>query len=260
MRKRFQTVLFYLRLVREDLRVRYSGTFFGVLWAYALPLLTLFVFWFVFQMGFRNEPVIGVPYILWFASAYVPWIFFTDIVTQGGGVFLEYSYLVKKIRFSVSLLPLVKAGTAVFIHLPFLLFLVLLAVWYDYPLPIGFVWIFYYLLLALCLGSILAYLVATITVFFRDMQMVVSILIQIGFWLTPILWDAEHMGNETVGRILSVFPMYYIAHGYRACVLYGKAPDLRSPSALLFILECGVLFLVTVVIYRRLRPYLADEV
>ena len=168
MRKRFQTVLFYLRLVREDLRVRYSGTFFGVLWAYALPLLTLFVFWFVFQMGFRNEPVIGVPYILWFASAYVPWIFFTDIVTQGGGVFLEYSYLVKKIRFTVSLLPLVKAGTAVFIHLPFLLFLVLLAVWYGYPLPIGFVWIFYYLLLALCLGSILAYLVATITVFFRD--------------------------------------------------------------------------------------------
>ena len=89
-------------LVRNDIKSRYSSAVFGVVWAYAMPMATIVVFWFVFQMGFKNLPVGDAPYILWFMTAYIPWIFFTDALTSGCNCLVEYNYLVKKIRFNVA--------------------------------------------------------------------------------------------------------------------------------------------------------------
>ena len=97
-----------MALARNDIKARYSNSIFGILWAFATPTATILVFWFVFQMGFRNPPVADVPYILWFVTAYIPWIFFTDALTSGCNCLVEYSYLVKKIRFRVEILPLVR--------------------------------------------------------------------------------------------------------------------------------------------------------
>lgn len=84
------------RLVQNDLKSRYSGSVFGVIWAYIQPLVTILVFWYVFQIGFRNPPVDNVEYILWFIAGYIPWTFFNDGVLASANVFYEYSYLVKK--------------------------------------------------------------------------------------------------------------------------------------------------------------------
>lgn len=77
------------KLVKNDLKSRYSGSAFGMVWAYVQPLVTVLVFWYVFQVGFKNPPVDNIEYILWFIAGYIPWIYFNDSVLASTNVFYE---------------------------------------------------------------------------------------------------------------------------------------------------------------------------
>ena len=98
----------FFQLVDNDLKSRYSGSAFGIVWAYIQPLVTILVFWYVYQVGFRNAPVGDVEFILWFIAAFIPWTFFSDGTVTAANVMYEYSYLVKKMRFKVWQLPFIK--------------------------------------------------------------------------------------------------------------------------------------------------------
>ena len=63
----------FFQLVDNDLKSRYSGSAFGIVWAYIQPLITILVFWYVYQVGFRNAPVGNVEFILWFIAAFINW-------------------------------------------------------------------------------------------------------------------------------------------------------------------------------------------
>ena len=65
-------------LAKNDLKAKFAASFLGVIWAFIQPLVTILVFWVVFQLGFRNPPVDDVPFILWFIPAYLVWTFFTE--------------------------------------------------------------------------------------------------------------------------------------------------------------------------------------
>ena len=60
------------KLAKNDFKAKYSNSFLGITWAFIQPLITILVFWFVFQIGFKTAPVDNVPYILWFIPAYIP--------------------------------------------------------------------------------------------------------------------------------------------------------------------------------------------
>ena len=94
-----------MRLAKNDFKSRYSTTIFGMIWAFVQPLMTVLVFWFVFQLGFKSQPVKDMPYMLWFITAYVPWIYFSDILNFGVNALNDYSFLVKKVKFKVEVLP-----------------------------------------------------------------------------------------------------------------------------------------------------------
>ena len=110
------------KLVENDLKSRYSGSAFGLVWAYIQPLVTVLVFWYVFQLGFRNPPVDNVEFILWFIAGYIPWTFFNDGLLSSSNVMYEYSYLVKKMKFKVWMLPIIKVLSSFYIHLFFVIF------------------------------------------------------------------------------------------------------------------------------------------
>ena len=63
-----ENVKLITKLVKNDLKSRYSGSAFGTVWAYLQPMVTILVFWYVFQIGFKNPPVDNVEYILWFIA------------------------------------------------------------------------------------------------------------------------------------------------------------------------------------------------
>ena len=115
-----KTIELIFQLARNDIKSKYASSLLGVVWAFIMPFITILVFWYVFQMGFRNNPVDNAPYILWFAAAYIPWIYFTDILVSGCNCLVEYSFLVKKIKFDIWVLPVVKLLSALWVHLFFI--------------------------------------------------------------------------------------------------------------------------------------------
>lgn len=110
-------------LAKNDFKSRYMNNYLGILWAFVQPMAMIAIFWFVFQVGFRAVPVDNFPFILWIMAGMLPWFFFAESLQSATQSILTNSFLVKKVVFRVSLLPIIQIGSALVIHLFFVLFL-----------------------------------------------------------------------------------------------------------------------------------------
>ena len=205
-----------MKLAKNDFKTRYAGSYFGTFWAFVQPVVTILVYWFVFSVGFRsNTDELGVPFVLYLVAGIVPWFFFSDALSGGTNALLEYNYLVKKVVFNISVLPVVKIISALFVHGFFVLLALLLYIlngrfpdWY-YLQILYYSFCTFFLVLGLC------YATSAVAVLFRDLRQIISIALQVGVWLTPIMWVAETMigTGSLLYKILQLNPMFYIVSG-----------------------------------------------
>lgn len=246
------------KLVGNDLKSRYSGSVFGIVWAFIQPLVTILVFWYVFQIGFRNPPVDNIEFILWFIAADIPWIYFNDAVLSSANVLYEYSYLVKKMKFRVWMLPIIKVFSSLYIHVFFMIFIVGMYFLYGYSFQISWIGILYYSFALTILVTGIAFIVSSLAVFLKDASQIVGIILQIGFWLTPVFW-ADHSMNPSVLRVLKLNPLYYIIHGYRDSLIYGISFWEESIKlSIYFWVVTGLVSWVGIKIYKKLKVHFAD--
>ena len=104
------------KLSKNDFRNKFAGAYFGIIWAFIQPMVTVAVYFVVFQLGLRVQPAAtGYPYICWLVSGIIPWFFFSDALPSASNCLLEYSYLVKKVVFKISVLPIVKVISSLFV-------------------------------------------------------------------------------------------------------------------------------------------------
>lgn len=248
------------QLAHNDIKAKYSNSLFGMIWAFAMPLITILVFWYVFQLGLKNSPVGDAPYILWFSAAYIPWIFFVDMTTTGCNSLVEYSFLVKKIKFNVQYIPMIKVISALFVHVFFVGVLLIMYMIYGYKFSLYNIQILYYSFAASIFGMGLVWLFSAVTVFFKDMNSLYSVIIQIGFWVTPILWNEDAMRNIAVKKVLSLNPMHYIVTGYRESLLFEKWFWENPMETIGFWTVTVVIWIAGRIVFKKLSPFFADEV
>jgi teichoic acid transport system permease protein len=158
------------------------------------------MYWLVFTklMPSRAQVVgdgLEVPYLVFLMTGLVPWFYFQEGLSNGTTSLLEYSYLVKKVVFKISILPLIKIIAASFIHIFFTLIVVLVAWVAGFPPTLYTLQIFYYMICLFILILALSYATSAIQVFFRDMIQIISIILQVGQWATPILWNIDNVMN-----------------------------------------------------------------
>lgn len=246
------------KLAVNDFKARYSGSFFGIIWAFIQPLITVLVFWFVFQMGFKSAPIDNIPYILWFIPAYVPWIYFSDILNANATCMLEYGYLVKKVKFQVEILPIVKIVSASFVHIFFIAFIFFMYAVYKVPFSVFNIQIFYYSFATMMLGFGIGMFVSSVSVLFKDFSQVVAIFLQIGFWAIPIFWNPDTM-SPWVMRILKFNPVYYIVTGCRESFMDKTVFWAHRTYTIYFWIVTVTLIIIGCKAFIRLRPHFADE-
>ena len=119
------------KLSKNDFKTRYAGSYLGIIWAFVQPIVTVVMYWFVFGVVMPGRAVavqgdIEIPYILWLIAGIVPWFFFSEALSNGTGALLEYNYLVKKVVFKISILPIIKIMSALFVHAFFVIFTLIL--------------------------------------------------------------------------------------------------------------------------------------
>lgn len=244
-------------LAVNDIRARYLGSAFGWLWIFFLPLVNLGIMWFAFEHGLKASPISKVPFILWLITGMFPWTFFSDAVSTSTTSILEKSFLVKKVVFSVELLPLVKivASSVLFLFLS----LVMIAVFVLYGSYPDMYWlqIPYYMICLCSLVMALAWFSSAVVVFYRDVGQIVSVGLQIGFWVTPIFWSPAILPDK-LKFITFLNPMSYVVSGYRG-VFITKEWFWDLPLQTLFFWSFVLFaFSLGLFTFKRLRPHFAD--
>jgi ABC-type polysaccharide/polyol phosphate export permease len=244
-------------LAKNDFKARFAASFLGGAWGFIQPLITLLVMWFVFQVGFRNPPVSGVPFIAWLAPAYLIWVFFSETLVSGTNCLVEYSYLVKKVNFRVSMLPLVKIISSMFVHAAFILFIFFLMLCNKVTFSVYNVQVLYYWLCACFLLCGLCWLLAALAPYVKDVVNIVSVFVQIGFWATPIFWTPDNM-SPIVQTVLKMNPMFYICRGYRDAFIDHVWFWQRGYTNLFFWAFAILCFGMGAFLFHKLRPQFAD--
>lgn len=250
-----------MSLARNDFRTKYAGSYLGVVWAFIQPIVTVLVYWFVFAVGFRSGDVAGYPFVLFLVVGIVPWFFFSDAVNGANNTFFDYNYLVKKVVFSIDILPFVKVLSALMVHALFVLIALILVIVTGYCNVLFLPQLLYYIICNLCIVSGLAYLNSAIIIFFKDLGQFINIFVlQIGVWITPIMWELETKLPEKLQIIFKLNPVYYIVDGFRDSLLRHRW-FWEGDKFLWTIYFWGIIFLMNgfgIMIYRKLRPHFAD--
>lgn len=248
----------YKELILNDFKTRYNGSFLGAVWGVIQPIVTILIYWIVFQYGLRSgERPDGMPYVVYMVTGAVPWFFFSEAWGSITTAFLDYSYLVKKLNFDIKLLPLVKLGSALMIHLVFLFIGVVITNIAGYYANFYYIQIFYYMMATAALAFALGMITSVINVYIRDTVQLINIILQIGFWANPICWGDEILpGNWR--WIVRLNPFYYCVQGYRDSILYRKAVWEHPVYTMYFWGIVLILLGVSVYVFKKLRPYFAD--
>ena len=250
------------KLAKNDFKKRYAGSYLGAVWALAQPVVTVLMYWVVFDKVFntRSQMIasgVEVPYVLYLTAGLVPWFFFQEAIMHGMMAMVEYNYLVKKVVFNISVLPIIKVIGALFTHLFFAAILLVVASFYGYYPTLYTLQLLYYSFCMFLLVLAVSYITCAVVVFFRDLQQIINIVLQIGMWATPILWDIN-MVPDSLKPIFKLNPMVYIVNGFRMSV-YGKELFWEHfySSAYFWILLL-LLFTIGSLVFKRLKPHFAD--
>lgn len=243
----------------NDFKSKYASSYLGIIWGFIHPLITICVYWFVFQVAFKNGPVGDIPFILWFISGIIPWFFFSEAMSSAANAFIEYSYLVKKVVFKIEILPTVKIISALFVHIFFVLFLFVVMIGYKRYPNLYTIQLIYYSIAMMVLVFSISVFTSAVILFFRDLGQVIGIIINVGFWATPIGWQLS-MLPEKVARVFKLNPMYYIVTGYRDSFVNNIYVWERPYETIYFWLFCIILFCLGVKIHYKLKPHFSDVI
>lgn len=245
------------QLAIKDLKDKYLGSYLGVMWAIIQPTITILIFWFIFQVGFKSIPIDNYPFILWLMAGMLPWFFFSDAVMNATNSVISNIFLVKNVVFRLSLLPIVKIISPLIIHVFFILFLIVMFWGYGYKPNIYFIQVFYYIM-AMCIFMLgLTWITSALVVFLKDVGHILSMILQFGFWLTPIFWSLK-MIPEKFTFLIKLNPMYYIIEGYRNSFIF-RNWFWQYPSQTIYFWCVTVVFLlIGYFVFKRLRPHFAD--
>ena len=167
-----------LDLANKDFKSRYAASYLGIIWAFVQPIVTVAIYMLVFQLGFKAKPVRDVPYALWLVVGIVPWLFFQEALLSATNSLIEFSYLVKKVVFKISVLPMVKIISAFYVHIFFVGVAVILYFAFGYTPHLYMIQVIYYTFSAVILVLGFSYITASMLVFFRDLGHILSILLQ----------------------------------------------------------------------------------
>ena len=209
---------------RQDFFAQFSASVGGFLWLFLSPLVNILVYAFVFSyiFGLRAPEEFGqTRFILFMMIGYLPWFAFAEALGKSTSLLLEKAPLITKVVFPVQIIPIVGTVVPYLTHaIGFGLLLLYLAVtgylnWLWLALPLVF---FLQFLFTMGLVAILS----ALCVFLRDLQQLVTLLVTIWFFLTPIIYPISLVEDETIRALFLLNPMHSFVNFYRELILLGE--------------------------------------
>ncbi len=253
----FQKIYNYRELlktnVQKEIRGKYKNSILGVIWSFLSPLLQLLVYAVIFGalLG-GGDPT----YHIYIVVALIPWTFFTSSISQTAFTIIGNGNIIKKVYFPREILPIsvVTSGFVNFLISTIITLIFVLAsglgiTWYLLLFPV-IAFIQYILLLGI------GFIVSSITVYVRDLEHIIGIVLMAAFYGTPIVYKLE-MLPENLQVLMQLNPMTHLINAYRDIFYNQEMPDIM-PLAIVFAISV-VLLVAGYFIFKKLQKGFAEE-
>jgi lipopolysaccharide transport system permease protein len=248
---------FILTSIRSEFQGRFARSSLGALWHILNPLAQAAILAMILSevMGIRLPGMDRAAYPIHLMAGTAAWGLFAEIFNRCVTVFITYSGSLKKISFPRLCLPMIVWGSALLNHLLLLAAIGVVFLFLGHPPNAGWLLLPASILLISMFAFGLGLLLGIINVFVRDVAEVTGILLQIWFWLTPIVYTAEQVPSR-FRWLVSLNPMAPLVETYEDAMLMGRWPDLASlgPVALV----AAVLVVLAFLLFRRASAELVD--
>ncbi|MGK2859737.1 MAG: ABC transporter permease [Thermoanaerobaculia bacterium] len=247
-------------LTSRDLKARYRGSVLGYFWSLANPLLLLGVYTLVFTRFFPRPDI--SPYALFLFAGILPWIFFAGAVMEATNAISGNAGLIKKVMFPAEALPIVVVLSHL-VHFALALPVLVAAFGVAFVLDkVAFhpvmVFVPVLMLLEALFVAGIALAVSSASVLFRDLRDLVANLLQLGFFLTPIIYSIEHVPSQLMRTLLRLNPMTPFVIAFQDIFVMGRPPSLVD--VVLMTLFAFGSFALGFVVFDRLRDTLAEAI
>jgi lipopolysaccharide transport system permease protein len=252
------TILLAFSFAKRDFKERYVGTGLGQLWYILSPIITIFIYTVIFSDFMKMKLDIvdnSYSYSIYLVPGLLAWTSFSTILMRLNGSILEKSNLIKKINvpayvYQLSII-ITEFGVLMLSYSLALIFLLLV----NHPITLTF----FYLLPVLFMQTIFAFAIGVIlslfTPFFRDFKEAVPIVVQLWFWMTPIIYMKEMIANK-YPLLLTINPFYYFVNIYQDIFLYSKAPTFEALFSIIFITFIPLIF--AAYLYKKMISTIKD--
>ena len=239
--------------IKKDIGGKYKHSFLGILWSFINPLLQITVYAFVFQVILKSNIE---NYAVYLCCGLIPWQFFSSVVLRGAAIMVDNGNIIKKVYFPREILPLSLVSSE---GINFLISTIII---------LGFVtiggiglsafafWYFLIFLIQYIVSIGVSLIVSSITVYFRDLQHILGILMQLLFYATPIVYAIDDVPSN-FKWLVKLNPMTYLIEGYRA-IFYNKTMPSFYGLGKAFIMGI-TLCVVGYFIFRKLEKRFAEE-
>jgi lipopolysaccharide transport system permease protein len=240
-------------LVWRDIKIRYRQTLLGGLWAVLQPLIAMFILTFIFNRlaGVSSD---GPPYPLFAFAGLAPWTFFSTAVSQSSNSLVSNQALISKVYFPRVFIPLGAIGALLLDLALSLGLLFLLMLYYRWPVSVKLLWLPVFTLAAVLATSGSGLILSAFNVSFRDVKYAVPFLIQMGIFVTPVIYPIRYIPGHW--RILmGLNPMTGVVLGFRYSILGSASP---WPIMGLSLAMSLAIFVAGLLIFRRMERRFAD--
>lgn len=246
------------RLAMYDLKAMNHGTLLGGIWNLLNPAMQISVYWFVFEIGLNSGVQRGgYPYIIWLMVGIIPWFFISNVLSSATTSIYSFRGILKNMSFPLAIVPVKSVSTAWMAHFWSMLIVLIIYLLAGYHLGINSLFVFYFDFCAFAFLSAYALFASSITVLVKDFQKLMSSIIRLLFYISPVVWEQGQL-REPLRIILKLNPFAYIIDGYRESILYNSGLTINFWQGVYFWILTFVLFFYGCYIHIKFRKQFID--
>lgn len=239
--------------VKKDIRGKYKASFLGVLWSFVNPLLSVLVYAIVFPYIMRVQTP---NYLLFLISGIIPYNWFTTVVSQSSGIFVYNSNIIKKVYFPREILPISAVTSGLVNFLISCIIILLFAIFGGVGISWHLVFLPFLALIQYVFTLGVSFILSALNVYIRDVEYIVSFVLQMLFYATPILYAVD-MFHGWILWIFRINPMTHLINAYRDIFYVHQVPRLGTLSILFVI--CIAFLIISYKVFKKMEKGFAEE-
>lgn len=251
-------ILLAFDFAKRDFRERYVGTGLGQLWYILSPIITIFIYTVIFSDFMKMKLNIidnTYAYSIYLVPGLLAWTAFSTILMRLSTSFFEKANLIKKINVPMYTFQLSIVITEFFLFILSILLGIVFLILVSQPITWTFLWMIPVMILQTLFVFGLGVILSLFTPFFKDLKEAIPIIIQLWFWMTPIIYMKEMVADK-YPAILIYNPFYYFVEIYQQIFLFSKAPSFEALISIISI--TFVTLLLAAYLYKKMISTIKD--